>query len=242
MGLDAETVSPLLFAVEGANRRLQTPFEMHCELRRAERILRALLPGAKIQSFNKVEREAIYSTIQEHSAYRGRASRLLVRAAPLVVNPPAPHQRLKLEEQILQLAKEEGVSWGSLAVLCLMSCIYDANPKLSAHITARPGRAVLKPKSEGRFNFPEAYNALSDLQFIELMLHAHAIFPEVQPVLYTRDEGLAALWSVLQPAKLSVEQRGNGKLRTSAVFSLRQGLFPTLDQSELLELKSRLEC
>ena len=238
LGVDTDEVSPILFALEGSQRRTPTDFDMRAELTRASKALERLMPGAKIQTVNPQQRKALLRLVLDNAESRARATRLLMQAAPLVVQREKPERRGLLETKVLDLARQEGVKPSSLTVLALLSCIYDANPTISTHRAATPGRAVLKPKAT--FTREDAYNALTDLYFVELMLNAHAAFPDIQPVLYTRDVGIAAMWTVLQPGELTTEHLPQGRFRTTTTFNLTTGLFPALSDSEVIDLKGRL--
>lgn len=238
LGMDTEHVSPILFALEGGQRRPPTDFEMRAELSRAARALDRVLQGAKIQKIDSMQRRALHRMALEHAEARGRATRLLLQAAPLVDDRVKPELRQHLEDRVLELARQERVRIGSLTVLALLSCVYDANPVLSTHRAATPGRAVIKPRAD--YQAADAYNALADLYFVELLVNAHAMFPDVEPVLYTRDVGIAAMWTALQPCEQIAQRLPNGKHRTTVTFTLTTGLFPALNYDEVVGLKTRL--
>lgn len=238
LGLDVDTVSPVLFGLEGKDQRPPSEFEIRAELGRAARALARTLPGAKVQAVGSAQRHALYRMHVDHAAFRVRATRLLLRAVPLVVDRQKPDKRLQLEQTVLQLAHDEGVRVDSLVVLALLSCVYDANPEISTRRAATPGRAVLKPKSD--FNEKDAYNALADMFALELLHNAHALFPSVKSVLYTLDIGMAALWTATQPCTRHVTNGANGKVRTTVSFGLDGGLFPALAGEEVVALKCRL--
>jgi hypothetical protein len=167
LGLDTETLSPMLFVLEGANRLPPTDFQMRSELNRAVAILSAFFPGAKIERVTTRMRKALLRMVLDHTEFRSRATRLLVQAAPLVVDRAKPQNRQKLEIEVIRIARTEGVRIGCLTVLALLSCIYDGRDTLSVHRAATPGRAVLKPKRN--YTEEDAYNALADMFFLELM-------------------------------------------------------------------------
>lgn len=156
----------------------------------------------------------------------------------MVVNRVKPGQRRTLEDQVVKLALAEEVQVDSLPVLALLSCVYDASSQPSHRLIAMPRRAVLKPSMS--YSAQDAYNALADMLSIELMVVSQALFPEDKPVLYTRDLGLAAFWTALQPNEKTVTHNAGGKVSTTITFNLGAGLFPALSENELLELRSRL--
>lgn len=237
LGLDSETVSPLLFALEGRKRRPPSEFEIRAELARAYRALQNLLPGATVQKVSPYSRQALYRMVLEHAEFRVSATRLLLKAVPLVVERVKPSMRLALETTLSGLAAAEGVRRDCLAFLALLSCIYDSNPA-STHRTAAPGRAVLKPAKN--YTGEAAYNALTDLFFLELMFNIQTLFPEMHPVLYTADAGLAAFWAALQPCRRELIHLPNGISRTTVTFNMDGGLYPSLTFDEVEQLSKRI--
>lgn len=238
LGLDTDTVSPVLFGLEGKDQRPPSEFEIRAELSRAARALTHTLPGAKVQTVSSSQRRALHRMLADHAAFRVRATQLLLRAVPLVVSREKPEKRLHLERAVLQLARVERVRVDCLVVLALLSCVYDANPAVSTHRAATPGRAVLKPKPG--FDERDAYNALADLFALELLHNAHALFPSIKTVLYTMDVGMASLWTATQPCTRHVTLGVAGKVRTTVTFGLDRGLFPALSADEVVALKTRL--
>jgi hypothetical protein len=237
LGLDTETVSPLLFALEGSRRRPPTQFEIRAELGRAQKALAHLLPGAKVQQVGPLQRAALHRMGLEQAEFRAKATRFLVKAAPLVANRVKPALRHALEAKVAALAAAEGIRRGCLAFLAVVSCIYDSNPP-AAHKAATPGRAVLKPKPS--FSSEDAYNALADLSFLEMMFNVGALFTDLSFVLYTADAGLAAFWTALQPFERELAQLGNGVSRTTMTFNMTCGLYPDLSDDEAQALSNRI--
>lgn len=237
LGLDTETVSPLLFAFEGSRQRLPTEAEINEELSRAQRALATLLPGAKVQQIGPVQSSALYRMVLEQANFRARATQFLLQAAPLVFNRAQPARRLALENTISGLAAAHGVRRGSLAFLAVVSCIYDGNPPSTVK-AATPGRAVLKPKAN--YTLEDAYNALADLSFLEFMFNAGALFTGTSFVLYTADAGLGALWAALHPCERELAHLGNGIYRTTMTFNMAGGLFPSLSDDEVQSLANRI--
>lgn len=239
LGLDTETVSPLPFLIEGSQRKPPTEAEMREQWQRAAAALGKLLPGVKVQTICSLQMAALLQMLLDYSETRRRATQLLLRAAPLVQQHVKAGRRLALERTVLDLARQECVAPISLPVIALLSCVYDANPKASKHRAAMPGRTVLKPKVG--YTSEDAYNALTDLFFVELLLNAQALFPESETVLYTRDVGIASLWTAMQSGPATVKHLPQGRVRTTVPFLLSNGLFPALSSLEVLELKKRLE-
>lgn len=209
---------------------------MRVELQRAQKALGLLLSGAKVTAVGKVQRKALQSMLHENAEARGKATRLLMRACPAVIDRPKPAGRERRATEVLAMAAEEGVRPGSLVVLALLSCVYD---QPSNHKVFTPGRAVLKPKRS--YTREDAFNALMDLWFLELLLNAAAISPDKLPVLYTRDAGLAAFWVGLNPTAPVALRSAPGKVRTTATFTFQAALFPGVSVDEQERLRKLIE-
>ncbi|MDN4592137.1 hypothetical protein DBA29_27020 [Xenophilus aerolatus] len=238
LGLDSLEVSPALFALEGRNKRPPSPFEIRAELARGVRALEQTFAGAKVQRMTSIQRAALFNMGIDNAIARANAQRLLMKAAPLVVDQPPPHERLDLEREILQMADEERVPATAQVALALLSCVYDGHSPLSDHRAARPGRALIKPKRE--YTPGMAYNAAADMFALEALHHMHSILPQLDPVLYTDDIGMAAFWIATQPSARTSIGKPNGKVQTMATFPLRKGLFPALDEEGISALHRRL--
>lgn len=237
LGLDSEIVSPVLFALEGGTRQTPTEEEIDAELARASDVFSRVLPGARIQQVSSVQRNAVHAMAVEHQDFRARATRLLIDAAPLVVDRKKSEVRHVLEKEVFALARHHGVRRDCLTVLALLSCIHDSRAPV-AHRTATPGRAVIKPVVG--YTAEAAYNALTDLFHIELLINVQTVMPDTDTVLYTADQGLAALWSAIQPCQTNAIILENGRVRNTVTFSADGGLFPDLLPEQALDLARRL--
>lgn len=123
----------------------------------------------------------------------------------------------------------------------MLSCLYDNAPNLPSHKVYRPGRAVLKPAELGSAD--GVYNALADLSHLEMMLGAIATLPNYQPVLYTRDQGLAAFWTALAPNSPSVAPgSAPGLLAPRWNLQLAPTLFPALSFKECSGVVQRIQA
>jgi hypothetical protein len=185
--------------------------------------------GARDGSCPKV---AVMNILIERAESLERRMQLLLKACPLVSQPVAQRHRHALEAEILALARTRCVPPKSFPVVALLSCLYDSHDAPS-HAAFRPGRAVLKPT--GNYVEADAYNALTDLSFLELLLQFPLSTPGSEYVMYTRDKGLASLWSALRPWILQ-DTAG-----PTPMFTLDRSLFPGLTNDGASALAGRLE-
>lgn len=229
-----QVVHPLPYVLEGGFRKVQTIKELEASLARAMKTLRRVLPESQIPPVDAVRLQGLRGLLADKERFQKKASPFLMEICPSVAQPAGARQQAQVEQKILRLAKQSNLSTASFVVLAVLSCLYDhvdsdVHPKV-----LRPGRAVLKPKrnySEG-----DAYAALSDLLFLEMLpqLQGHGLVS--RPVFFTHDLGLAAFWSALAP-------RGFLKTHSSSVTvqaSLNPALFPALSEDGCAELQRRI--
>lgn len=231
--LAGEQVSPLLYVFEGRHRRTPTLDEIAAEAMQGTEVLRSVLPNAKVLDMGKAQQTAVMNMLQERAESLERRQSLLLKASSLVSQPVGQRHRPQVEAEILALSRTHSVPPKSFPVVALLSCLYDGHDAPS-HPAFRPGRAVLKPTAT--YTKSDAYNALADLSFLELMLQFPSVTPGVEYVLYTRDKGLAALWSALRPW---LAQDAGASL--TPMFTLDRSMFPGLTEDEAVALAGRLE-
>lgn len=238
LGQDVNRISAVLYAIEGGLQRTQTFDEMNASLDEGTGILKTVLPTWQVEELSDLMRRALFQELERLHEIAARSEELLSFAAPLVVQPVRATKRRFIEGQILKKARDTKAS--NLVVFALLSCLYDNTPSRPTHKASTPGRAILKPsqllEAEGR------YNALADLLHIELMLGAIAAIPNYQPVLYTRDVGLAAFWTALAPRDPSTgPASAQGLVAPRWNLSLSPMLLPALTARECSDLVRRLE-
>lgn len=240
MGLANDVVSPVPSVLEGSKQRLQSDYELRCEIQRASRTLSEAFPASKLMHIGTKQRAALRALLIEREDARLRTTKLLMQAAPMVAEPKAA-ERPELEARVFEAARSVGVAPTSLVVIALLSCIYDNARGLGKHGMHKPGRAVVKPSPTYTEN--KAYNAVADLGMVELLLNAYSLWDEQELVLYTGDKGLTAFWVALQPCGLRSQSRPGGKVRAIANFTISKHLFPALETPEALTgLAARIEA
>lgn len=196
------------------------------------------LPMWQVDEPSDHMRSALYLEVERLSEAAERTKELLQVGGPLVSQPVSKTKWRHVEAQILKKARDSKAS--RLATFALLSCLYDNAPNLPAHKVYRPGRAVLKPAELGRSE--GLYNALADLSHVEMMLGAIAAIPNYQPVLYTRDLGLAGFWAALAPNSPSVVPgSAPGLVAPRWNIQLAPSLFPALSRKECAEVIRRVQ-
>ena len=144
---------------------------------------------------------------------------------PLVVDRRSTSDLPRAAREIAEVARLHGVSTRSLLGLTVLSCLYEDLQGNGYPI----GRKILKPKRD--YGAKAAYNAISDLRHLELLIAPRLIAPTSTWSLCTCDKALALLWCAASPhdAKLV-----DGELNFSIVFDER--MFPRATTPELKRL------
>ncbi|SEK13086.1 MULTISPECIES: hypothetical protein [unclassified Variovorax] len=228
-------VSPLPYVLEGRFRKPQTRGELHASLAQGTKALRRVLPAAQVQPIDARRLKGLHGLLDDKKRFQARAAPFLREICPSVAQPAGARQQVEVELKVLRLARERSISPTSPVVLAVLSCLYDNVARPLHKKILKPGRAVLKPKPE--YSEGDAYAALSDLLFLELLVSMKGNGLAQRPVFYTHDLGLAAFWSALDPRDFS----GNGQQGATGRFSLSPALLPALDEEQCAALLARLE-
>jgi hypothetical protein len=180
---DPVRINPMLFALEGNGRAVPTPDVARDQLQEAIAKLRKALPAATLM-VGPGSIDGLLGLIEDVRPGMARKQAFLRSVAPVLAAPVARRHVDKLWEEILAAAQDCGVVQASLVVLAVLSALVN------------PGRSVAKSllKFHAAYSDADAYNALSDLQALDLLLYCLAFFPEMQTQLCTADRNLALFW------------------------------------------------
>lgn len=235
LGLDVQRVSPVLYALEGTANREVSELEFNRHLDEAEQDLQKFLPPGKLHSLDNKQRAGIYSILRHQ--LRDQAADLVLEIAPMIADQVAANKRLGIETKIFKAAVDRKLALNSLVVMALLSCVYDGGSNQGTR-AATPGRTVIKPNKT--YDRKQAYAAVADLYMLEFLFNIQTFFPDSSTVLYTKDCGLTALWTSLQPSQLRHTALPNGMHQASISFPLDRCLFPALEADDTLKLKERV--
>lgn len=228
-------VSPLPYVLEGNLRKTQTFGELQKSLVHATRELRRVLPDAHIAPMDAARLAGLHGLLDDKARFQRRAAPFLMEICPSVAQPAGPRQQAEVERKVLRVARERGISPVSFVVLAVLSCLYD---NVHSHIhpkVLKPGRAVVKPKTN--YSESDAYAALCDLLFLQFVVLMKGHRLAQRPVFYTHDIGLAAFWSALNPQSFSHDGQG----AATSDFTLAPSLFPALSDTQCADLFDRLQ-
>lgn len=181
-------INPLLFVLEGNDRRIPTPGEAAAQLEEVERKLRAALPRAEL-TIGPDSLQGALGLIEDSRASLERKQLFLRHIAPRMVSPVARRDVEARWSDVALAADLHSVSRQSLVVLAALSAVAVPNGK-------SPARNLLKFRNG--YTKGDAYNALADLRALELFIGCHCLFPGEPMQLCTADKPLALLWAGIQ--------------------------------------------
>lgn len=226
-------INPLPYVFEGNQRRTPTFEELKQSYAAATKIIKENLPHASVVEFRDEHFHAAYDLLADLAKRDEKETEFLIKATPLVADGVPTAKLLETETEILKTARDLGVQpKSSLAVLSLLSCLYDDGR--SGYATARK---VIKPRAG--YNEENAYNALADLGGLRLFLGAIALsrLPEFESFAFcTFDQAIALLWCGFGFHKIEFNKSSG----LDATYIFDENLFPRLDEAERKNLTTRL--
>ena len=177
-------LNPMPFVLEGNARGLPTAQAVQAQLAEVVAKLGAALPKAELV-VGPQSAAATMGLIEEGRAWFESHTRFLLGVADVI---PGPVSRARMETAwrgILLSADRSGVSRRSIVLLAVLSALTSPNGN-------GPARDLLKLRRG--YGATDAYNALSDLRAIEILINLLALYPD-QPVQFcTADRPLALFW------------------------------------------------
>ena len=180
---DPVRINPMLFAMEGNGRALPSPRMAKAQLEEAVEKLRKALPLATLM-VGPGSLQGMLGMIEDVRPGMVRKQAFLRYLAPILAAPVARRDIDRRWQEVFAAAKDFGVVKASLVVLAVLSTVVN------------PGRSAAKSllKFHAGYSDADAYNALCDLQSLDLLLYCLAFFPEMHTQLCTADRNLALFW------------------------------------------------
>lgn len=220
-------INPLLYALEGNERRRPSFAEFRNAFNEASLDVLSCLPNAKVVKYKSKHFHAAYAILTDLAGRTERETEFLLRTIPLIVTRVSDSRLLEVQSSILQIAESLRLTSRSLAVLAVLSCLYE-NRDGSGFLTAR---RILKPHS--RYAAQDAHNALADIRSLELCIVSRGAV-QAPYALCTCDRALALFWCGINPH--GVEWK-DGKVKFN--LAINEYLFPRLPEVAREELVER---
>lgn len=220
-------INPLLYAIEGSTgRAVPCESELSELFDRASQKIKEALPKAIIFPDKTAAMQGAIGLLRDAAHDFARKQHFLVEAAPLVAPSIGRATRVVVWRELFALAQHHGVKRASILMLTLLSAT-------AAKQNMNPAKALLKPKKN--YTDKDAYNALSDLRALDLLIAAAADFPNLRVVLLTLDRALSLLWTGLQ----THSYRRDG-MSIHYEINAHRGLFSGLTDGELSDMWAML--
>lgn len=216
-------INPLLFALEGNKRKAQTFEEFYQSFEEAKKIITSYSPQFKVINYSENDYKEVYSLIENFHTLMERQIKFLCKVAPFVINDKKNDKLEAIEKEINKVAYELNVS-NRLAHIAVLSVLYDSS-KNKTKGDRPPARGLLKIGQN--YSEQDAYNALSDLLNLEILLHLNR---QSRVFFCTSDFSLAAFWVALDITDSSYNnEKFNIKFNTENLFSRSKGLISILN-------------
>lgn len=221
--------NPLPYAFEAGHRRKPTMEEFVAAYDEGVAELSRSFPKCEVVSYQSVNYQGAYAQLEAFDERNAAETEFLRRTCELVADRVPRRKESEALKRIVDAADGVGVPRASLAVLGVISCLFEDLHGAAPLI----GRKIIKPRKQ--YSAADAFNALNDLRHIELAVAGQAYFGDHAFYLCTRDRPIAMLWCALSPRGTSP---AGGALEFT--FDLTRDLVPRLKDDEILELKSLL--
>lgn len=226
-------INPILYAIEGNQRRFPTLDELKKSFEEALAEIKKVFPKAKLISFTDETYPLVFTDLSRIFEHRKKEAKFLVKTAPLIFQRISNSRLSQTESEILEIAKDEGLDLKSLPVLAVLSCLYENTDGLYFHTA----RKIIKPKSS--YSEEDAYNTLADFNALEMFVGSGALSKlatEFPPFAFsTCDKPIALFGCGLGFNKNELRENG---LNTN--ISINEYLFPRLSEIEREQLAERL--
>lgn len=215
-------INPLLFALEGNAKKNPPPDLVKQQYHEACEKIQSALPHAKIFPSGEGGVLGTIGIINDTQSGLHNKQDFLLKIASKLHGNVAKRNRSALWNEVLSTADDCKVPRRSLVVLAALSAISVPNGK-------SPAKRLLKV-TDPNYSAELAYNALSDLRSLELLMHMMALFPKEKILMCTGDKDLALFWTGIRASDFIWSDE---KLQFK--FSPVSELLPEVNKSQLDE-------
>lgn len=212
-------INPILFALEGNQKRNPSPEVVSQQFNEACVKIKTALPFAEVALAHKNGLDGINRIIEETQPSMNQKQDFLIQIAKTIKHPISSRSHPMVWNEILAAADSYKIPKKSLLVISVLSAISVKNGK-------SPARRLLK-LTHDNYTKELAYNALSDLRSLEILMRLFALFPTMNFMLCTGDKDLALFWAGIRASNFSWE---NGIFQ--ATFSPIEALLPEISPEQ----------
>jgi hypothetical protein len=175
-------INPCLFVLEGDNQQNPTREILEQNLEEAIGKIRSALPKAVLV---ELDLNNVLKLVEETQSSMVRKQNFLERLNRKLKSPVARQDIQARCDEILSEAEACCISKASLVVIAALSTVVIPNGR-------SPAKRLLK--FDQGYTKAHAYNALSDLRSLELLMYSFAMFPDQHVMFCTTDKDLALFW------------------------------------------------
>jgi len=218
-------INPILFAMEGCNQKKPNFKDFHSQFESASDSIRKLLPNSETISYTAEHYQAAYQQLAMFEERSKIEINFLMEISSILQNRSLDKGLESNKQKILSIADSVGLVKPSLVLITALACVFE-NKHGNGLLIAR---RILKPLPS--YSSRNAFNAVSDLRAIEMLIAGMCINHTKNISLMTCDIGIAALWCALNPKRFRMD---SGKPKFE--LSLSQDLFPRMRLEELNQL------
>lgn len=227
-----ETVfNPLLFAFEGEKKTFPSLDEFKELFQKGSSTIKAHLPEVNVLTMDDETACDVYDILSQMNDRYLQRHDFLMEVIPLIQESKAKNQKAKFQDQIFDAADKFGLNYFSFPFLAVLSCLYESTQ--GGYYQA--SRKVLK--ASPKFDSDTAYNALADINGLELFAAMQGLAkgnPNNKYAFCTSDKPLSVFGAGLNPRNVTINDKG-----ANFTVSIDKNLFPDLDSDERDELLKR---
>jgi hypothetical protein len=226
--LDSERdyVSPLLSIMEGEHSRKDTAEEkVACQRKESGAVRRFFKLANTDSDFLDANGNVLGQVFTEYREGGWIAREAFLRAAaPLISSAVKKNERKTIEDQLIAMALEAGLTQlDPLLVICL-ACLYGSED----------ARKLIKPSNLNTYNVLSDLHVLSRVALVQSVAGDHGAALRVRVV--SRDSGLMGVLSHIE--LVDCKLRAEGELQLTLRYG--EGLFPALSNDHYLNLLDKL--
>lgn len=223
-------INPLLFAMEGNKQRTPNYKEFCSQFLEASKYIKRKLPSSKITNYKDRHYQAAYDQLLMLKEKNTLEISFLEKVSNSLINRVSDRNLKAKTKEILDIADSIKLNRNSLVLVLALACIYEKKDGSGLLI----GRKIIKPSKS--YSIKDAYNTVSDLRAIEILIASKCFDFGLNVSFLTSDIALAGFWCALGLKNYSLKNE-------NPTFSIKlsSDLFPRVGAEESDQLKKLLQ-
>ena len=232
-------INPMPAAIEGFTKSFPSLAEFKDNYEAAVKDLQEFLVGSlsatKVIEYPAAVLPEVYRILADQHSRNPSTIEFLKQTAPLIIGSVSKASQQSVEDRIFEIADSVGLEKISFAMLTVLSCLYQSNPRFAA------AKKIIKLKVAG-YTDETLYNVLSDFRILGIYaanLGLKGLMggdKDARFALVTGDEALAYFTCGLDINDVTLSEHG-AKIN----FGITSMNFPDLDEAGRIRLSERLK-